>query len=374
MTAGVQVLSRAAQLPAADWDALVGPDDVFLSSRWLRVAEATAGTEMNYLLSAGPDGLSGGLSGGLATVLATPSSPWLLGRPDTLLEFSARDGLAGAADCLSALPGSPAEALLPSVVCGGRHIGRTRALVRGGPDGAGQDGESAEIDRLVGAAEQLAASRGARSTVFPYVDERDTALRKVLIQRGYASYATAMYSWLPVPAGGFDGYLAMLSGHRRPRVRADRRRVAAAGVQVRMEPLSTALLRPLAELETKLLTKYGGQWSPDQSEPIFGRILAELGDDAVVSTARADGSLCGFALFLRHRDRWVGHRGGFDYAAQGHLPLYFEVAFYHPIEMAPAAGVTEIHYGTGSTPTKHSRGCLSVGQHAFQLITGSAAG
>lgn len=357
----MQVLDCVEQLPAAQWDALVGPDDVFLSSRWLRVAEATAGTAMNYLLSDG----SGGLSGGLVTVLAQPSSPWLLGRPDTLLEFSARDRLAGAAECLGALPGNPADALLPSLVCGGRHIGRTRTLVRGAPDA---EDCVTKIDELVAAAERLSREHGARSTVFPYVDERDTALREVLARRGYASYASGVYSWLPVPADGFAGYLATLSGHRRPRVRADRRRVADAGIDVRMEPLTPELIWPLAELETSLLTKYGGQWSPAQSEPIFARILAELGADAVVSTAWADGRLCGFALFLRHGDRWHGHRGGFDYAAQGSLPLYFDVAFYHPIERAAEAGVTEIHYGTGSTLTKRSRGCLSVGQHAFQLL------
>ncbi len=136
MAAGIQVLECAGQLPAAQWDALVGPDDVFLASRWLRVAEATAGTAMNYLLSSGSDGgLSGGLSdllsGGLVTVLAQPSSPWLLGRPDTLLEYCARDRLPGAAECLSALPGDLAGTLLPSLVCGGRHIGRTRTLIRG---------------------------------------------------------------------------------------------------------------------------------------------------------------------------------------------------------------------------------------------------
>jgi hypothetical protein len=177
----VQVVKYAAQVPAAQWDALAGPDDCFLSARWLRVAEATAGTELNYLLSADSQGR---LAGGLATVLAQPGSPWLLGRPDTLLEFCARDGLPGAAECLAALPGSPADTLLPSVVCGGRHIGRSRVLLRGGPDGAA---DQAATDRLVAAAEELTRSCGARSTVFPYVDERDTVLRQVPVCRGDAA-------------------------------------------------------------------------------------------------------------------------------------------------------------------------------------------
>jgi predicted N-acyltransferase len=368
VSAGVQVVKNAAQVPAAAWDALVGPDDFYLSSRWLRVAEATAGTELNYLLSVdGPGGADGPgrLTGGLATVLAQPSSPWLLGRPDTLLEFCARDGLAGAAECLAALPGSPADTLLPSVVCGERHIGRTRALVRGGQDGGG---DAAEIDGLVAAAEQLASSRGARSTVFPYVDERDTTLREVLIRRGYVSYVSGVYSWLPVPADGIAGYLRRFSAHRSRRIRADRRRLASAGVEVRIEPLTPALLRPLAELETLLLTKYGGQWSPEQSESIFTRILAELGGEAIVWAARIDGDLCGFALLLQHTNRWQAHRAGFDYAAQGSLPIYFEVMFYYLVEAAAAAGITEIHYGTGSAEAKRSHGCRTTDQYAFQRI------
>lgn len=361
MAARMQVLDRAGQLPAAQWDALVGPDDVFLTSRWLRVAEATAGTAMNYLLSDRP----GGLSGGLVTVLAQPSSPWLLGRPDTLLEFCARDQLAGAAECLSALSGNPADALLPSLVCGGRHIGRTRTLVRGAPDG---EDDVTEIEELVAAAERLSREHGARSTVFPYVDERDTSLRAVLARRGYASYATGEYSWLPLPAGGFAGYLGAFSAHRSRRVRADRRRLAAAGVEVRVEPLTPGLIGPMTELESALFSKYGGQWSPAQSESVFSRILAELGAGAQVCTARLDGRLCGFGLLLRHADRWFAHRAGFDYAAQGTLPIYFEVMFYHLVEAAPAAGITEIHYGTGSASSKRSRGCLTADQHAFQLL------
>jgi hypothetical protein len=67
-------------------------------------------------------------------------------------------------------------------------VAATRTLVRrGAPDG--QDGLT-EIDELVTAAERLAREHGARSTVFPYVDERDTALREVLARRGYGTGST----------------------------------------------------------------------------------------------------------------------------------------------------------------------------------------
>jgi uncharacterized protein len=354
----VRILDHTRQLPAADWDALVGPDDFFLSSRLLRVSEATNDVAMNYLATWRADALTGGL----ATALVGASAPWLLGRPDTLLEHCVAVGLAGAAECRAGLPADLTDALLPSLVCGGRHLGRTRALVRGG---ANDDAAEEEIDRLAAAAERLALARGARSTAFLYVDERDVALRRVLARRGYASYRSGSYSWLPVPADGFSGYLARFSSHRRTRIVAERRRLRAAGAQVRIEPLSSDLLRPLAGLETSLLAKYGLRGSPSKSRSIFATLLRECGGDVLVSTAHVAGRLCGFALILRRGDQWYAYRGGFDYAVKGELPVYFEVVFYHLVEAAAAAGITTIHYGTGSESTKRSRGCAAADQYAF---------
>ncbi|HKB31297.1 MAG TPA: GNAT family N-acetyltransferase [Streptosporangiaceae bacterium] len=365
MTAGVQVFDHAGQLPAASWDALLSPDDIFLSSRMLRVSEATNGVAMNYLTTWSADALTGGL----ATAWVERSAPWLMGRPDTLLEHCASEGLPGAADCRAALPADLTGALLPSLVCGGRHLGRTRTLVRGARAGAADD-----IDHLVAAAERLAWAGGARSAAFLYVDERDVALRRVLARRGYLSYTSGRYSWLPVPADGFAGYLGRFSSHRRTRILAERRRLRAAGAEVRIEPLSDALLPPLAELETSLLAKYGLRGSPAKSESIFARILRECGTDALVCTARRTDRLCGFALILARGDQWHAYRGGFDYAVQGGLPVYFEVAFYHLVEAAAAAGVTAIHYGTGSAPTKRSRGCAGTDQYAFVLPADAPGG
>ncbi|HKE99177.1 MAG TPA: GNAT family N-acetyltransferase [Actinomycetes bacterium] len=363
--AGVRVVDSAAQVPATAWDALVGPEDLFLSSRWLRVAEATAGVPMRYLLLA----RGGRPVAGLPAALAGTAAPWLSGRPDTLLERCAREGMPGAAECRGALPVDLAGALLPSLVCGGRHLGRTRVV--GGPaagavngDGTRAAGAAAE---LVAAAERLARTLGARSVAFLYVDDRDAALRGALAARGYAGHVSGSYSWLPLAPGGFSGWLAGLSAHRRRRVLADRRRLEAAGVQVRLEPLTAAAIPRLAELEAELLTRYGLRWVPAQSERVLRRVLAELGGDALVSVASGGGGVRGFALVLRHGPAWFAHRAGFDYAWQGRLPLYFEVLYHHLIEQAPAAGVTAIHYGTGSAQAKRSRGCLAADQHAFLL-------
>lgn len=252
-------------VPVHDWDALASPGDFFQSSRWLAVLEATSGARIRYLLD-------GSLDGGLVTAVATRSAPWLSGRPDTLLERGVRERWPGSSELRATLPADLAAALLPGMVCGGRHLGRTRPLLRPGP------GEPHErIDRLVAAAERLACESGVRSISFLYVDEHDRALREVLARRGYRSHESGRYSWLPVPAGGLEEHLASLSAHRARRIRAERRQLAAAGVRSTVEPLTDQVIARLADLETQLLRKHGLNWSSAQSAAILARVLETMG-------------------------------------------------------------------------------------------------
>jgi hypothetical protein len=55
----IQVQDSVGQVPASAWDDLTGPDDLFFSRRWLRIAEATSAVPMRYLLSRDDEGLAG---------------------------------------------------------------------------------------------------------------------------------------------------------------------------------------------------------------------------------------------------------------------------------------------------------------------------
>jgi len=364
---GVRLVRRSVEIPAASWDALAGPGDFYLTTPWLATLEETSGAAMGYLLAEDPgaggptDALTGGLAGGLATALAEVSAPWLSGRPDTLLARCVRESRPGAEQYQAQLPPDLAGALMPALVCGGRHLGRTRLLSADGP------GARNTAERLLASAERLAVARGARSVAFLYVDEEDVELRQLLEARGYAGFQSSVYCRMTLPPGGFESYLSRFSSVRRRSVLAERRRLARAGVEVRVEPLTSEAIPRLAELEAELLTKYGMTWTAAQSELILRRALAGLGRDALVSVARSGADVLGFALLLRHRDQWFAHRAGFDYEAQGRLPVYFEALFYALAEEAPAAGVTGVHYGTGSAEAKVSRGCTAADQYAYVL-------
>jgi hypothetical protein len=366
--AHVRTLERAAQVPAA-WDELTGPGDCYQSTRWMRVAEATAGVPMRYL----PHYRGGQLDGALATALAMPSSPWLFGRTDAVLEFAALNGLAGAADCLATLTdgravprtieevtsaltnghaAAPAtDLLMPSLLCGGRHINISRVLTR-------DDGETrnAVLSDLVERAESVASELGARSAAFLYVDEQDAQLRRTLEDRGYLSCLSGLHTILFLPDGGFEAYQAMLPRKRRQSIAHERRKLTAAGLDVQLEPFADDLITSFAGLESQLFAKHGGSWSPEQSAAALNAIKQEFGPDAFAFVGRLDGELCGFALVLHHQDHWYVHRGGFDYARTGDLPVYFEVTYNSVIEAAASSGIKALHHGTGALRAKELRG------------------
>ncbi|MEU8983684.1 GNAT family N-acetyltransferase [Streptomyces sp. NPDC058246] len=360
----VRPVADAAGLPAAGWDGLLGAEDFFQTSRWLAVQERNSGTTMDFLVQH----RDGRPVAGLVAAWADDSVPWLLARPDAMLSRALEDG--GTPEAVAVLDevaqGDPA-ALLPSLVCGGRHLGRTRPP-------AGPDALPSDVEALVERAEQLGAERGAATVCFPHVDVRDTGLVALLRRRGYRSHLSAHYAWLPIPPGGWDQFLEEMSKHRRRRVRLERRALAEAKVEVHLEPLTKALAPRLGELDCNLLRKYGNPASPEHSAGLLSWISEVMGDDAMVSVARKDGSIIGFGMVLRSRARgeeqWFGHRAGFDYDAQGKLPLYYDVLYYRVLEAAAREGVSVLHAGIGSVEAKLARGCLASEEYSFLLRLG----
>ncbi|NUP24692.1 MAG: GNAT family N-acetyltransferase [Streptomyces sp.] len=362
MNHGAEVVAvpSAAELEEAGWAELLGPEDFFQTPRWLGVQERNSGTTMDFLVRR----RAGAPVAALVTAWANDSVPWLLARPDAMLARGVQDeepeALARLADVAQ---GDPAS-LLPSLVCGGRHLGRTRTL-------AAPDALPSDVEALVADAERLAVERGAASVCFPHVDERDSGLMELLRRRGYVSHPSAHYAWLPIPPGGWEQFLAEMSKHRRRRVKLERRALAEAKIEVRVEPLTPDLVPRLGELDCNLLRKYGNPASPEHSAGLIGWIGEVMGDDVMVSVARKDGVPIGFGMVLRSRSRgreeWFGHRAGFDYDAQGKLPLYYDVLYYRVLEAAAEQGVGVLHAGIGSVEAKLARGCLAAQEHSFLL-------
>ncbi|MFI8006432.1 GNAT family N-acetyltransferase [Streptomyces sp. NPDC086010] len=357
---GVRAVGGAAALEAAGWDSLLGAEDFFQTPRWLTVQEVNSGTAMDFLVRE----RDGAPVAGLVTAWADSSVAWLLARPDAMLKRALEQDVPEAAAVLRAVAGGDPDSLLPSLVCGGRHLGRTRTL-------ASADATGDDLAALVGRAEAMAPDRGAATVCFPHVDVRDTSLVALLESRGYHHHPSDHYAWLDIPPGGFEQFVEEMSAHRRRRVRLERRALAEAGVEVNVEPLTQELCPRLGQLDANLLRKYGNPASDEGSARMIGRIAEIMGDDVLVSVARQRGAVIGFGMVLRSRARgeeqWYGHRAGFDYEAQGKLPLYYDVLYYEVLDAAAKEGATVLHAGIGSVKAKLARGCRVSEQRSYLL-------
>src|SRR6266571_2546940 len=117
-------------------------------------------------------------------------------------------------------------------------------------------------------------------------------------------------------------------------------------------------IEEMLPLEAQLFGKYGHESYPADTMRRQQRlVLSRFGRSIQVMTARAAGALRGYTAFIRMNHTLYSRDGGFDYAWQGRLPLYFELLFYSPIEFAMRSGIREINYSYGSEQTKASRGC-----------------
>ncbi|MER6105433.1 GNAT family N-acetyltransferase [Streptomyces sp. NPDC001832] len=83
------------------------------------------------------------------------------------------------------------------------------------------------------------------------------------------------------------------------------------------------------------------------------------------ATASLGGHLAGFVLTFTHGGEMYARQAGFDYEAQGKLPLYFGLVYYELLRIALSEGISQIHYSTGSDRVKLSRGCTPRRQIAY---------
>ncbi|MFJ3305636.1 GNAT family N-acetyltransferase [Streptomyces sp. NPDC086549] len=339
------------QVDTARWDALLGPRGFYSASPWLRHAQATAVTAPYYFTaSQGPE-----------LIAALPAYPLAA---DTPYVFCSPGRVVGAIHQQVTGQSSPwTGELMPALACGGRNPSHTRAGVNGTvPDGLQHEA----LHAVVAAAEREASSTGLETVSFLYVDEDDTHLRSVLEERQYVSLPGQTAYSLKVPEDGtFTGYLAGLRSRRRTRIRKELQVLAAAGVSYRTQPITEKLIEEVAPLEMELYAKHGTQADAQAFLTVLRSVAANTGDAARITTAHLDGKVIGFVLTFTHGGQIYARQAGFDYEAQGRLPVYFGLVYYELLRVALAEGISHIHYSTGSDTVKLSRGCVPTRQYAY---------
>jgi uncharacterized protein len=164
-------------------------------------------------------------------------------------------------------------------------------------------------------------------------------------------------AWLPVPAGGFDAWLAGLGKKRRYYVRQEVAAFAAAGYRIHHLPLRecSAAIAPLA-VSTE--SKYGYQATVEEDLASFRNHERCLGDAATVALCTLDDVPVGFCLYYVWQDAIFVRWAGFDYPRLRDAYEYFNLMYYEQLRWAAGRGIRWIHAGLKATRAKALRGAI----------------
>lgn len=223
-------------------------------------------------------------------------------------------------------------------------------------DIVGRDARNpAALDAFISDCENWARENKCRSVAFMYgtdVPEQTVALARA----GYDRVTITQRSEMRISWSGWDGYLASLPKKRQRSVRKEMAAMEAAGVVLAEEPLPEDT-RELVEQRCNLLRKYGALNSVDDETAMVERVAAlRPRDTLTMMTARHEGALTSYMVFVRDGRQWTPILAGSDYSAES-SNCYFGTAFYLPASIAAERGVDVIDYGAGAVQVKRLRGC-----------------
>ncbi|MFF7364260.1 GNAT family N-acetyltransferase [Streptomyces sp. NPDC008125] len=282
------------------------------------------------------------------------SNPWPFARPDLFLA----DG-AGGED-----PGP----LLPAFTIGGRRPGHSTFHT----DGPARERPQA-LARLLGAAAEHAAERGASCLAALYCSPEDADLQAAFLAHGGVRFPSHGTNVLGLPGDGFEDWMASLPRKQRAKEKADLRKLREAGVDFEVSPLREADLEWIVPLELGLYGKHGHAYAVEEAAGLHRAYLDHLGDDALVVRARRDGTYVGFTSLVRRGSRAYVRQAGFDPEGCADAPVYFGAALHEPIRWACAHGVRSLDLSITADATKQRRGARTRPREAWFVPLDDAA-
>jgi predicted N-acyltransferase len=331
-TLTVSEVRTLAEVGPRAWDALAAAYSPFASYAWLRFIEERVRMSVRYLLWQD--------RGELVAALPTYSGgPDVTPRPFTLAEVM-RTG---------------AEVPAGHGVLGGAAYGyhNDGLLIRAGLPAP----ERARLAQLmVTEFGDFTRSAGAAYSAFLCVPERPLA---ELAEAGYGHPSALLLNTvatLRLPAPAFDDYLSALPGRRRLEIRRERRIFQQSGLAW-MPGKVPAELTEVAELIEATYRHHGyPAGDPADRRHALETQFRWFGADTMLLVCRANGRLVGAVSgFARGRD-WVVPWLGMDYAIARKTALYFNLAYYLPIEYVLSRGGTSIDFGVSALHAKVLRG------------------
>jgi predicted N-acyltransferase len=224
-----------------------------------------------------------------------------------------------------------------------------RLLIRPGPSADAAD----ELrDRMIEAAIEYAQAQGLSGVHWLFTDPADTAR---LQAAGLSLRLGCQYHWSNAGYASFDAFLARFTSRQRKKVKRERRRVEEADVRVRMlhgDEIDEAMWPLLHRYYVETFEKKAG--IPTLSLGFFRSTARSLGRQLVVALAEHGDRPVAAAINYRSEDTLYGRYWGCE---QDFHSLHFETCYYSGIEYCIEQGLQRFEPGAQGEH-KISRGFL----------------
>lgn len=210
------------------------------------------------------------------------------------------------------------------------------------------DARAALVDVLC--ATQRATEVSSTHVLFPPEDEAQQ-----LRDAGFLLRSGVQFHWLNGGYRSFDDFLATLEQKKRKNIRAERRKVAEAGVTLRRVRGVDATREDWVLLNRCYRNTYREHHStPYLNLDFFLRIGETMPDNILLVIAQKEGRAIAASLVIHDADTLYGRYWG----ALEHVPcLHFETAYYQPLEFCIEQGIATFE-GGAQGEHKMARGFL----------------
>jgi hypothetical protein len=216
--------------------------------------------------------------------------------------------------------------------------------------------------RLAQALVDLAAGSALSSLHVLFPGEAEAELLERL---GALTRHSVQFHWFNRNYASFDDYLSQLAQPKRKKVRAERRRVAQAGVTVRRRIGADITASDWTHFYRCYRNTYAEhRSSPYLNLPFFEQLARAMPDNLLLVVASLDGRDVAAALSLFDCERVYGRYWG---ALEDVPLLHFEVSYYQLIEFAIEHGLRVIE-GGAQGEHKHARGFEPVKTWSSHLL------
>ncbi len=302
-------LASIAEIDAASWNALAGPEQPFLRHEFLlaleesRCAVPRTGWAARHLVLEDATGKAVG---------AMPLYAKGHSRGEFVFDFSwanayAQHGLDYYPKLLSAVPFTP--------------VSGSRLLVGPGDDA------SATRARLIQTAQDYARSENFSSlhVLFPTPEQS-----KQLVSAGMIPRRDCQFHWFNHEYATFDAFLATFTAEKRKKAKRERRRVAEAGIDFETRlgsEMDAALWATVYEFYADTFHRHGH--APYLNLDFFQRIGRSMPEQILLKIARHAGQPIAVAIFFVGSDALFGRYWG---AGGTYHSLHFETCYYQGIE------------------------------------------